>query len=270
MYRRDGRKSDELRSITVIKNVFGYSAGSVLLEVGNTKVLCTVSMQGGGPHFLRGKKGAAWLSAEYAMLPHATQVRTARASSMFQRNGRSVEISRLIGRALRTVVNLEVFQDQTIMIDCDVLQADGGTRTASITGAYLALYLAQQKWLELGVIEQTFLTDAVSAVSIGVINGTCVLDPSYEEDHECEADFNFVIARSGTIVEIQGGAEKKPIPWDLFEQARVLAIQGAKKWFALFDEHLEDIEKIKRQTGQQKDSMEVGSLFSLKNRRKQE
>lgn len=270
MQRHDGRIHNQLRIINLEKNKFGYAPGSVLLELGNTKVLCSVTIQTGVPSFLRGKK-TGWLSAEYAMLPSATQVRTHRVMSNGQRNGRSVEISRLIGRSLRTIINLDVLSDRTITIDCDVLQADGGTRTACLSGAYAALKLAQNAWLRSGLIDQLFLRDTLAAVSVGVLDGKCILDPSFKEDSSGEADFNFVIAKSGGIIEVQGGAEIRPVAWELFEQARLLAVDGAQQWFTFFDAQLEDVlpsakEKKETSSHQSKSSSERVSLFSLKQR----
>ncbi len=265
MDRRDGRSAHELRTIKVVKNPFGYAPGSVLLEVGNTKVFCTAMIQNGVPAFLRGKN-SGWLSAEYTMLPYATKTRTNRAQSIVHRNGRSVEISRLIGRSLRTIMNLSVLQEKTIMVDCDVLQADGGTRTACITGAFFALYSAQKKWLAQKIITEPFLTDTVAAVAVGIVDGTCLLDPSYIEDSRGEADFNFIIAGSGSVIEIQGGAEKKPVSWDSFNEARLLAIQGVKQWFCEFDKQfLSDVSKNKKDALNTARQQRV-PLFSLQNR----
>lgn len=242
MQRQDGRAQNELRSIVIHEKAFGYAPGVVLLEIGNTKVLCSITLQQGIPSFLRGKN-SGWLSAEYGMLPTATQERTVRQSSSTHYNGRSVEISRLIGRALRCMVDLKLLSDFTVFVDCDVLQADGGTRTTSITGACLALMRAQNAWLASRLLKAPFLTDMVVAVSVGVVDGVCVLDPSYQEDSSGQADFNFVIARSGGIVEVQGGAEVGPVAWHLFTQAQELARHGAEQWFLLLDQ-----ERIKVQT----------------------
>jgi len=280
MKRDDGRINNQMRSIKVALNKFGYGAGSVFLEVGNTKLICSVTMNPGVPTFLRGKK-TGWLSAEYDMLPCATQIRTLRAVNNGGRyNGRAVEISRLIGRAMRTVVNTDMFPDRTITIDCDVLQADGGTRTAAICGAYLALMVAQNKWLKSQLIEQPFLIDTLAAVSVGIMNGECVLDPSYKEDSAGQADFNFVISKSGGIIEMQGGAEKNPVAWDLFEAARICAIEGANQWFELFDKQLPKMQsdcptvvespKVFHADQKQTDHAERAPFFSLKNRLKQD
>lgn len=264
MQRTDGRALSELRTILIHEKAFGYAPGAVLLEIGNTKVLCTVTLQQGVPPFLRGK-GSGWLSAEYGMLPTATQDRTTRQASALKYNGRAVEISRLIGRALRSMVNLKLLPDYTILVDCDVLQADGGTRTASISGACIALIRAQEAWLASKLLKKPFLTDLVAAVSVGVVNGVCVVDPSYQEDSCGQADFNFVMARSGGIVEVQGGAETAPIAWDLFAQAQLLARDGAAQWFLLFDKERQNIQ-VATQTKESKTITERVPLFSLHNR----
>jgi len=264
MQRTDGRALSELRTILIHEKAFGYAPGAVLLEIGNTKVLCTVTLQQGVPPFLRGK-GSGWLSAEYGMLPTATQDRTTRQASALKYNGRAVEISRLIGRALRSMVNLKLLPDYTILVDCDVLQADGGTRTASISGACIALIRAQEAWLASKLLKKPFLTDLVAAVSVGVVNGVCVVDPSYQEDSCGQADFNFVMARSGGIVEVQGGAETAPIAWDLFAQAQLLAREGAAQWFLLFDKERQKIQ-VATEKKESKTITERVPLFSLHNR----
>lgn len=229
--RSDGRSADQIRNFNITYNVIEHAAGSVLIELGKTKVLCAVTMQQNVPPFLRGKN-TGWLTAEYAMLPAATASRTPRESTAMQRNGRSVEISRFIGRVLRTVTNIDALDERTITIDCDVLQADGGTRTASITGAYLALEQAQNVWLAQGIIAQPIVRDAVVAVSIGVMAEEVLLDPDFVEDSRMDADFNIVMTQSGNVIEIQGGAEKKSISWQLFDQVRERAQQGAQQLFA--------------------------------------
>lgn len=278
MKRYDGRTNNQMRILKIEPNKFGYAPGSVFVEVGNTKVLCSVTIQAGVPAFLRGKK-TGWLSCEYAMLPSATQVRTQRVSSNGRYNGRSIEISRLIGRSLRAVVDLDVLPDRTITIDCDVLQADGGTRTASISGAYIALIFAQKSWLRSGYIEKPFMRDTIAAISVGILNGECILDPSYKEDSLGQADFNFIIAQAGGIIEIQGGAETKPVPWDLFESARLCALEGANQWFDFFDkQNIHDVQiaannnKVIHASSSKKvpGKSERVPLFSLQNRQKQD
>jgi ribonuclease PH len=214
------------------------------------------------PPFLKGKR-TGWVKAEYAMLPSATLVRTNRESSNAERNGRSVEISRLIGRVLRSVINLELLGEQTIIIDCDVLQADGGTRTAAITGAFLALSCAVDRWLEAGKITQTIITDSLAAISVGVINNQILLDIDFAEDSTIDADFNLVLTKSGSIVEIQGTAEKRPIPWHLFNDIYTVAFQGITQIFNASDAN-------KQVAGlSQAAILDKAPLFSLKNRLQQ-
>lgn len=225
--RPDNRTYNQLRSIRITPHAFGYAASSILFEMGNTKVLCSVSLTQGVPPFLKGKK-EGWLTAEYAMLPTATTQRTQRESSSNNKNGRSVEISRLIGRVLRTMVNLQPLGERTITIDCDVLQADGGTRIAAINGAALALKKAVEQWIADGIIAATILIDYVAAVSVGCVQGNAVLDLDYYEDSTGDADFNFVLTKDGSIVEVQGCSEKKPIAWQQFDSMRILAIKGVQ------------------------------------------
>ncbi|MFC1841634.1 ribonuclease PH [Candidatus Dependentiae bacterium] len=232
--RKDGRKPSQIRNISVTFNAFGYADGSVLFEVGNTKVLCSVSLQQGVPHFLKGSK-KGWLTAEYSMLPTSTTNRIARESTLMRKNGRSVEISRLIGRSLRSIVDLDFFGERTIYVDCDVLQADGGTRTASITGACLALRAAVANWLQKGMIRETIITDYVAAISVGVLQDQVLLDLNFQEDSSADADFNFVLTKSNTIVEIQGASEGQTVTWDHFERAKQGALQGVAQLFAITD-----------------------------------
>ena len=233
--RAHNRSFDELRALKVMYNIYPYAAGSTLFEMGNTKVLSSVSLQPGVPHFLRGKK-IGWLTAEYSLLPGSTPVRTVRDVTINKRSGRTIEISRLIGRALRSIINFNVLGEQTIFIDCDVLQADGGTRTASITGAYLALKAAQDYWKSKGIIKQNFIMDELAAISVGLSGDVPLLDMDFAEDTLIDADFNFVLTRSGNIVEIQGSAEKHPIPWSSYNNVQELACKGANKLFEFFDE----------------------------------
>lgn len=231
MYKRhDGRSHDQLRPLRITPDVFEYASGSVLYEIGKTKVLCAVTLQQGVPPFLRNKK-TGWLTAEYAMLPAATQVRTVRECSSVKRNGRSIEISRLIGRVLRTVVNLDLIGERTIVVDCDVQQADGGTRTASITGAFLALKMASDRWLASGLIEESIIRDEVAAVSVGIRDGVALLDVDYVEDSSLDVDVTMVLTKAGGLVEIQASAEKKPLDWRQFETVRSLAQSGVAEIF---------------------------------------
>lgn len=232
--RSGNRAPDDMRLLKVTYDVFEYAAGSVLFEVGRTKVLCAVTLQNGVPHFLRGKR-RGWLTAEYALLPVSTPIRTVREVTSNKRNGRTIEISRLVGRALRSVSNLQVLGEQTIFIDCDVLQADGGTRTACITGAFLALRAAEANWKARGVIPYGFLKDDVAAISVGVGNHVAYLDMDFAEDSSIDADFNFVLTRSGSVVEVQGTSEADPVTWEDFELARSYALKGSQELFEFFD-----------------------------------
>jgi ribonuclease PH len=236
MHKRiNDRAHNQLRPIKITYDIFEYAAGSLLYEIGKTKVLCAVTMQPGVPPFLRTKK-TGWLTAEYSMLPAATQTRTVRDSSSGKRNGRSVEISRMIGRVLRSIVKLDGIGERTIFIDCDVQQADGGTRTACITGACLALKLASDRWCQEGIIERPLLTEEVAAISVGLLENNVLLDVDFDEDSLLDADFNIVITRSGKLVEIQGTAEKKSLSWEQFEQIRLRAVQGITEIFAHYPE----------------------------------
>lgn len=263
--RKGFRKPDQLRNVNALFNVFGYAAGSVLLEIGNTKVLCAVNLQQNVPNFLKGKK-TGWLTAEYAMLPTSSATRVPREASLMRRNGRSVEISRLIGRSLRAVVDLSFLGERTIFVDCDVLQADGGTRTACITGAFLALRAAVNHWLKNKLIRENIITDSLSAISVGVVDGCPLLDIDFSEDSCADADFNFVITRSNKIVEIQGSSEGATVSWQQFEQVKDLAIKGVNELFEIgdtfFDKEMLEI------TPQKKDNKKTAPLFSLGNRQK--
>lgn len=228
------RRYNQLRPLKVTYDVLTYAAGSVLFEMGNTKVLCAITCQQGVPHFLKGKK-TGWLTAEYALLPASTPLRTVRDSNSSKKNGRTIEISRLIGRALRSIVDLNKIGEYTIFVDCDVLQADGGTRTASITGAYLALKAAVAKWIEQGFITNTIISDELAAISVGLNSGCPLLDIDFAEDSSVEADFNFVLTRSGKIVELQGTAEKFPITWQDYDMIRHAAVSGCNEIFEFFD-----------------------------------
>ena len=232
--RHDGRTAYQMRPVSCLWNHYSYAPGAVIIEWGNTKVLCAVTMQSGVPPFLRGK-GQGWLTAEYMLLPTATPARIARDVSACKRNGRAVEISRLIGRVLRTIIDFSALAERTIYIDCDVLQADGGTRVAAITGASLALLQAQNQWLAEGILEKPFLKDSVAAIAVGVYHGAVILDPDYHEDTDIDADFNVVMTISGKVIEIQGGAEKDPLCWEQFEQIRLVACNGIQGLKSLFE-----------------------------------
>lgn len=226
MSRLNQRQPAELRPLTLTFNAFGYADSSILIALGNTKVLCSVTLTDYTPPFLRDKK-TGWLSAEYAMLPTATHQRTAREAVTQKRNARSIEISRLIGRAFRSVVDLNRLGEQrTIQIDCDVLQADGGTRVAAITGTSLALRLAEQRWLNLQLLKAPILTTDLAAVSVALVREQVLLDPDYLEDSAATVDFNFVLTRDHKLVELQGTAEAAPLSWEQFAEFKALAQSG--------------------------------------------
>lgn len=236
--RTHNRRNDQLRPISVTFNSFTHADASILLELGKTTVLCSVTLQQGVPRFLKGK-GTGWLSAEYAMLPTATVERTQRACTQATANGRSVEISRVIGRVLRTVTDVSVIGERTLLVDCDILRADGGTRTASIIAASIALHHAQKNLLTKKEISMPFIKEHVAAVSVGIMGDALVLDPDYQEDSFLDADLNFIMTQSGMLVEIQGGAEKNPLSWDLFDNARALAQIGIDTIFTALNQYPE-------------------------------
>lgn len=223
--RANGRRPDELRELTVTRNFLQHACGSVLIEMGKTKVICTASLEERVPPFLK-YSGQGWLTAEYSMLPLSTPVRNLRESARGRIGGRTHEIQRLIGRSLRAVTDLTLLGEKTIYIDCDVIQADGGTRTASITGAFIALVDALRGWRDSGLIERFSISDYVSAISVGVVEGEVLLDLDYEEDSRADVDANFVMTRTGNIIEIQGTAEKVPFDRALFDQMIELASSG--------------------------------------------
>jgi len=207
--RPSGRALDQLRDVKITRNFTKHAEGSVLVEFGDTKVICTASVEGRVPSFLRGK-GQGWVTAEYGMLPRSTNSRMMREAAKGKQSGRTVEISRLIGRSLRAAVDLEVLGENSITIDCDVIQADGGTRCASITEACVALADAINYMLEKGMIKKNPLKYMISAVSVGVYKGEAVLDLDYDEDSNAETDLNVIMADNGGFVEIQGTAEGEP------------------------------------------------------------
>lgn len=255
MNRYAQRAIDSIRPVQVTYGIYEYASGSVLFEMGRTKVLCSVTYQDGVPHFLRGS-GTGWLTAEYAMLPASTHTRIDR-ESIKKRNGRAVEISRLIGRSLRSVVNLKALGEKTLTIDCDVLQADGGTRSAAITGAYCALKVAERKLLQNKSITKPFLSDELAAISVGVKDGTFLLDLDCKEDKTIDADFNFVLTRSGNVVELQGSSEKDPIAWDSVVAMTALAQKGVKN---LFD-YIDSFDRVGSVTANSKDSESIIRLL---------
>ena len=219
------RQPEQLRPVRLTRNFSRHAEGSVLVEMGDTRVLCTASVEESVPPFLRGR-GQGWVTAEYGMLPRSTHTRTDREAAKGKQSGRTQEIQRLIGRALRTVTNLKGFGERQIKIDCDVLQADGGTRTAAITGSYVALYLCFRHMKKLGAVNDIPLTDQVAAVSCGIHQKNAVLDLDYAEDSNAEADANFVLTAKGGIIEVQGTAEKTPFSEAEFMQLLNYARKG--------------------------------------------
>jgi ribonuclease PH len=204
--RNDGRVNDALRQVRITRNFTKHAEGSVLVEFGDTRVICTASVEESVPPFLRGK-GTGWVTAEYSMLPRATHTRSSREAAKGKQSGRTLEIQRLIGRSLRAVTDLAALGERSVTIDCDVIQADGGTRTASITGAYVALHDALTTLRDRGLIAQLPIREAVAAVSVGIISGEARLDLDYLEDSSAEVDMNFVMTSSERFVEVQGTAE---------------------------------------------------------------
>ena len=226
--RLDRRKNDEIRSVKIIRNFIGNADGSVLIAIGKTRVICTASIEEKVPTFLKEQK-KGWVTAEYSMIPRSTQTRTPRESSTGKLSGRTQEIQRLIGRALRSVVDLSSIGERTIWIDCDVIEADGGTRTAAITGAFICLSDALQYALNNGLIDKAPLRDYLAAVSVGIVRGEPMIDLCYAEDSAAEVDMNVVMTGNGEFVEVQGTAEGMPFSKDLFDSLLKLAAEGINK-----------------------------------------
>jgi ribonuclease PH len=228
MTRIDSRSSSDLRPTTITPGYLAHAEGSVLIEVGRTKVICTASVEDRVPPFLR-NTGKGWVTAEYGMLPRATSTRTQREASAGKVGGRTQEIQRLIGRSLRSITKLNELGERTIWIDCDVIQADGGTRTASITGGFVALVLALQRMRELAMIKDLPIVDYVAATSVGIVDGVALLDLAYEEDSKAEVDMNFVKTGDGRFIELQGTAEGLPFDRRALDALMGLADEGIKK-----------------------------------------
>ncbi len=228
--RADKRAYDQIRNTKITPNISPYAEGSALIEVGGTKVICTASVEDRVPFFLR-NKGTGWVTAEYAMLPRATNTRTQREVQKPQ--GRTQEIQRLIGRSLRAVTDMKVLGERQIYLDCDVIQADGGTRCASITGAYVALALACRKLVKQGVISRSPIMSEVAAVSVGIIEGTTILDLAYVEDSNAEVDMNIVCTGAGKFIEIQGTAEREPFSREQMDEMLGLAEKGISHLFQI-------------------------------------
>lgn len=230
--RNDGRSFDQMRPVKITRGFIPHAEGSVLIEVGNTKVICTASIEDKVPPFLRGQ-GTGWITAEYSMLPRATEVRNVRESSRGKLGGRTHEIQRLIGRALRSVVDLKVIGERTIWIDCDVIMADGGTRTASITGAFVALMDALRKLQTQTNAASSGINDYLAAISVGIVNGVPMLDLDYSEDSTAQVDFNVVMTGSGKIVEVQGTAEENPFTREELTKLLDLAEGGIQELISI-------------------------------------
>lgn len=228
--RSDARRADELRPVRITPNFMPYAEGSALIEMGDTRVICTASLEERVPPFRR-NTGKGWLTAEYAMLPRATNQRTQRETGRGGPSGRTHEIQRLIGRSLRAVADLALLGERTIALDCDVLHADGGTRTASITGAYVAFALACRRLRNSGKIARSPVTGEVAAISVGIVDGASLLDLKYDEDSQAAVDMNVVSTGDGRFIELQGTAEGKPFTRDEMNALLDLARQGLEKLF---------------------------------------
>ena len=236
MLRSDGRGLDKLRIVKITPNYIKYAEGSCLIELGNTKVICTASVDANVPPFLKGS-GTGWVTAEYGMLPRSCQVRMQRNKD----SGRTYEIQRLVGRSLRAVTDMKALGERTIWIDCDVIQGDGGTRTASITGSFVALVLAFNKLKKDGLITSIPIKDFVAATSVGIFNGALLLDLAYDEDSKAEVDMNIVMTGSGEFIEIQGTAEGKSFSKDQMDKLLALAKKGVEELVSAQRKLLSDI-----------------------------
>jgi ribonuclease PH len=226
--RSDGRAADQMRPVKLTPDFVPVAEGSVLIEVGQTRVICTATVDDGVPSFLKGS-GKGWVTGEYGMLPRATEQRTARESARGRQSGRTLEIARLIGRSLRAVIDQQKLGERTVWLDCDVIQADGGTRTASITGAFVALTLALERLVAAGMLRAVPLTDSVAATSVGLVLGEPRLDLCYEEDSHAEVDMNVVMTGSGKFVEIQATAEGRPFAGEQLDDLLALATGGIRE-----------------------------------------
>jgi ribonuclease PH len=228
--RLDGRAADQIRQTKITPNYLPYAEGSALIEVGNTKVICAASVEEKVPMFMR-NQGRGWVTAEYSMLPRATHTRTQR--EIQRPSGRTQEIQRLIGRSLRTIVDMTAMGERTVTVDCDVIQADGGTRTASITGAYVALALALRKMEQDKKLKKNPLLSEVAAISVGIVEQTALLDLKYEEDSTAEVDMNVVCTGQGKFIELQGTAEREPFNREQMDEMLALAEKGIQHLFTI-------------------------------------
>jgi len=249
--RLSGRNNDTMREVRIEMDYTKHAAGSVLISVGDTKVLCTCTVEDKVPPFLN-HMNQGWITAEYGMLPGATTTRTAREAVRGKQTGRTVEIQRLIGRSLRSVLNLSLLGTRTLLIDCDVIQADGGTRTASITGGFLSVASAIAKLMDKKLVPFSPLKDCVAAISVGIIDGIACLDIDYKEDSKAEVDMNLVMTGQGHYVEIQGTAEKTPFTPDQLQQLQTLGAQGIRQL-------------VQQQKAMLETRMELKRLFPLMN-----
>jgi len=231
IFRSDNRTPEQIRPVNIVPDFISTAEGSALIEMGNTRVICTASVEETVPAFLR-NSGKGWISGEYGMLPRSTMTRTARESAKGKQSGRTQEIQRLIGRSLRAVADLKRMGERTIWIDCDVIQADGGTRTASITGAFVALGLALEKLVEAGTLTSVPLRDFVAAVSVGIVDGEVLLDLCYEEDSRADVDMNFVMTAGHKMVEVQATAERQAFDEAQFAKMMAYAQQGVQALIA--------------------------------------
>ena len=238
--RQDGRRQDELRKVQITKDYIKYAEGSCLMEVGETKVIATASVEDAVPSFLRGQK-TGWITAEYGMIPRSCKTRVRREVSKGSPGGRTHEIQRLIGRSMRSVVDMSKLGERTIWLDCDVIQADGGTRCASITGSFIAMALALEKMRRDGLIERVPISDYVAAISVGILDSVPVLDLNYDEDSKAEVDMNVVMTGEGKFIEIQGTAEKKPFDKKQMNVLLSLAKGGVEKLIGIEKKTLKGI-----------------------------
>jgi len=226
--RNDGRHADQLRTLKITPDFISQAEGSVLIELGKTRVICTATVDDGVPSFLKGS-GKGWVTSEYGMLPRATEERTPREAARGKQSGRTLEIQRLIGRSLRAVTDQEAMGERTVFLDCDVIEADGGTRTASITGAFVAFALAVERLVAAGMLKNSPLIDSVAATSVGIVDDVSLLDLCYEEDSRAEVDMNVVMTGSGDFVEIQATAEGRPFAGSEMQDLLALAAAGIRR-----------------------------------------
>ncbi|MFA5146789.1 MAG: ribonuclease PH [Candidatus Omnitrophota bacterium] len=231
MARSNGRKSNELRDVKITRDYIEYAEGSCLIEVGSTRVICTASIENTVPPFLK-NTGTGWVTAEYGMLPRSCKTRVQREAAKGRLGGRTQEIQRLIGRAMRAVVDMTKLGERTIMLDCDVMQADGGTRCASITGSFISLALALEKMKKDRIVEKVPIADYVAAISVGMIKGEPVLDLDYSEDSRAEVDMNVVMTGAGKFIEVQGTAEREPFSKSEMDHLLGLAKKGTEELIA--------------------------------------